>query len=229
MIMRNWFVFIVFFSFGKISFAQCSFDSVLSIKNKMSECDFYKNYLGGYNVPPDLFDDLSFVKRKWDKKGILIRNRKISQWKICDQVNQISLLLTSIDKIANELKCLDSKAPNDAEVLSAINQFKNKSLNTLEMQKNLDSLINIKGLSSLEKYHQDLYNFLKLKHSQNDNIINSFNDLFTEKQNLDSVQFRFTLDYIPLLVEKRNLQNQLAIELRSLAEKLELYRLRKYK
>lgn len=227
--MRLLLLIVVFFFLEQISFGQCSFGSVLSIKSKMSECDFSENYLGGYNVPPDLFGDLSFVQRKWDKKGVLIRNRKISQWKICDQVNHISFLLTEIDKKKKEIECFESKAPDDGEVFSAIKQFKNNSLNTLEMQERFDSLKKIKGLRSLEKYHQDLYNFLQLKQSQNDNIINSFNDLFIEKQYLDSVQFRFTLGYIPLLVEKRNLQNQLALELRSLATKLELYRLRKYK
>ncbi|MGM0943973.1 MAG: hypothetical protein ACQEW9_02255 [Bacteroidota bacterium] len=122
-----------------------------------------------------------------------------------------------------ELECLYR------EILFSIHQQEERQRNRINLLMHLEVLPHAelhardRILDELmaEHEHQSDQQLIQTDTIKNDHTLKNL-------QKFDYDQFKFTLDYIPLLIKKRELQNRLAMELTSLNIKLNYYQLKKH-
>lgn len=137
-------------------------------------------------------------------------------------------MIDKIDVVTRELKSPYLQYPMDDKVSCSIDSIRNQEKWFGEMRENLDRVKAIKGLTSFSNNHQYFSEFMEQFFQLKQKQVEFIGIYLMEKQNLDSAQFKFTLDYIPLQIEKQQLQSKLALDLNSLTTKLKLYQTKKY-
>lgn len=209
-------------------FAQCNLELVNEFQRQLSRSENLTDFPYGSTAQSSVKQLLPNFINDLDRKGILYKDRKISQSIICSQLVDIKFLLDKIDVLTQELKSQCLKYPKNDEMNSSIGSIKNQKMRFWEMRENLDSVKTIKGLTSFLNMNQYLSDILEQSFQLKQKQVEFLASYLMEKQKLDSAQFKFTLDYIPLQIETQQLQSKLALELNSLATKLKLYQSKKY-